>query len=164
MTPAARVLTEEHEAYNRQVLQLFEASKFDELEALADHARSHQTQMSNGAWKIHYFYQPFTPPRNSESEEDWLAHNKLHQEWQARFPKSVTARVTFAKHMVSHAWQARGGGYASTVTQGMWEKFHDRLSEALLILGNPDDFPPCPAWWEQRLMISMGLDEPGRKI
>ena len=41
----------------------------------------------------------------------WQLQERIHQEWIAAKPRSVTARVACA----DYAWQARGSGYAHTV-------------------------------------------------
>jgi hypothetical protein len=57
-------------------------------------------------------------------------HLKHLAAWQAEIPNSAAARVVRAKALLTYAWEARGSGWAATVTDEGWKLFHERAAEA----------------------------------
>ena len=57
---------------------LYNASKFDELEALAAQIRADRTRFGNGSWKISQFYESLAC-RSDEPESMWLLHARIHE-------------------------------------------------------------------------------------
>jgi hypothetical protein len=68
---------------------------------------------------------------NSENLADHL--EKLTA-WQAECPDSTYPLVVMAGATIQHAWDARGDGFAGTVTEEGWRLFHERLVDARLLL------------------------------
>ncbi len=122
MDTAARMLKEE---------------KFVELDCLADHARSGKERLPGGLWKIHALYQGLRQPVPypvHATQEDW-PHllQRLHR-WVKARPESITARVALALAYLDYAHDARGSGYANTVSESGWKLFEERTAEARRIL------------------------------
>ncbi len=51
-----------------------------------------------------------------------------------RYPESQVARCALADLHHSIAWNARGGGYASTVTEKGWQIFHEHIREGIEVI------------------------------
>jgi hypothetical protein len=81
--------------------------------------------------------------------------------WAAEYPDDPTSVLLRGRQHIELAWEARGSGRASTVTEAGWRKFsaniniaERRLSEATEVL--PDD--PTP--WAQLLTVAMAQSKP----
>ncbi|QDU92485.1 SHD1 domain-containing protein [Lignipirellula cremea] len=73
---------------------------------------------------------------------------KQANEWLAKNPKSVAARVLVARFHVAEGWDARGSGFADTVTREGAEKFQASITAARETLAPvmESDNPPARAY------------------
>jgi hypothetical protein len=60
-------------------------------------------------------------------------------EWRREFPQSPNLLVVLGRAHISWAWEARGSGWASTVTEEGWQQFHTRIGEARRLLARAID-------------------------
>jgi len=135
---------------------LYNASKFDELEALAAQIRTERGRFANGSWKIYQFYESLGC-RSDEPESMWQLHSRIHENWDAAKPHSITARVAHADFFTEYAWHARGTGYNNKVTKEGWRLFGERLTKAEELLNKSAEFEPkCPMWWRVRMTVARG--------
>jgi hypothetical protein len=88
---------------------LYNASKFDELEALADQVRNERSRFGNGSWKIYQFYEALRC-RKDEPESMWQLHARIHENWDTAKPRSITACVAHADFFIEYAWHAAWNG------------------------------------------------------
>lgn len=82
-------------------------------------------------------------------------------EWQRAFPDSVGQPLAAAIYWNTHAWSARGGGYARSVPKEAWELFHERGQKALQVLeASRATAASCPLWHSMRIenMLEQGAD------
>lgn len=125
---------EERQAFRSRVRrELYNNSRFAELEAIVADVRSAKAKFSDGTWKIESFYDSLEC-RSSEPESMWQLHDRIHRSWIAQFPESVAARVAHADFFCSYAWHARGSGFADSVTPEGWRLFKERLASAHAIV------------------------------
>lgn len=54
----------------------------------------------------------------------------LVAQWRAKYPQSVLAEVMGVRMLAAAAWQARGGGYAATVSPERWDAFQTMSQQA----------------------------------
>ena len=144
MDTAARMLKEE---------------KFVELDCLADHARSGKERLPGGLWKIHALYQglcqPVPYPLHA-TQEDWTRLLQRLHRWVKARPESITAPVALALAYLDYAHDARGSGYANTVSESGWKLFQERTAEARRILKEAWRLPSkCPEWYVAMQMVSV---------
>lgn len=86
-------------------------------------------------------------------------HEKIHEEWEAKYPKSITAQVAKAKFYTTYAWHARSDAYSSEVTEEGWRLFRERLAKARTVLDQAKPLTPtCPMWYEVYLTVALGQD------
>ncbi|HEY4000986.1 MAG TPA: hypothetical protein VGO93_19110 [Candidatus Xenobia bacterium] len=64
----------------------------------------------------------------------WEVRLGLLDRWMAAYPHSWVARVVAAGTWIGYAWNARGSGYADTVTPEGWRIFSARLAVAKALL------------------------------
>src|SRR5207247_7634526 len=77
------------------------------------------------------------------------------------FPQSITEPVVRARAWTDYAWDARGGGYAYTVTKEGGRQFQLRMSRAREILEEAARLPVrCPNWYGvmQEVALAQGWD------
>jgi len=149
-------ITEEIWQFRLKTRALYNASKFDELEALAAQIRSGRGRFGNGSWKIVQFYESLGC-RSDEPESMWQLHARIHENWDTAKPRSITAQVAHADFLTEYAWRARGTGFANTVTKEGWRLFSERLAKAKELLDKSADFEPkCPMWWRVRMTVARG--------
>ena len=149
-------IAEEIWQFRLKTRQLYNTSKFDELEALAAQLRTERGRFGNGSWRIVQFYESLGC-RPDEPESMWQLHARIHENWDAAKPRSITAHVAHADFLTDYAWHARGNGFANTVTKEGWRLFSERLAKAKELLDESADFEPkCPVWWRVRMMVARG--------
>ena len=133
--------------------------KFAELDCLADQARSGKERLPGGLWKVHLLYQGLPQPVPSSmhaTEEDWTNLLQHLQRWTKASPESVTARVALALAYLHYAYNARGTGYANTVSESGWKLYKERIGEARRILEEASTLPvKCPEWYVAMQMVSV---------
>jgi WD40 repeat protein len=106
--------------------------EFDRLEALADDFRKNPRERDTHHPELEILYEALD--ELADGNDDWDAHFALIGRWRAAKPESITPRIVEAKAYINQGWQARGEGYADTVSQQGWEVFHDRLKKAMAVL------------------------------
>jgi hypothetical protein len=139
--------------------RILKEEKFVELDCLAAHARSSKHRLPGGLWEIHLIYQGLRQPVPSPvhaTQEDWTHHLQRLQRWVSARPESITARVALALAYLDYAHDARGSGYANTVSRSGWKLFEERTAEARRILKAASVLPTkCPEWYVAMQMVSV---------
>ena len=142
--------------YTAAIQQRFADEKLAELDCLADEARTSKARFASGGWMLNVFYLAIAEPQGHATEEDWAAHLKTLNRWISKRPKSITARVALADAYISYAWNARGSGYADTVTQSGWKLFGQRIDKAKEVLKEASGLQAkCPQWYDAMQTVAL---------
>lgn len=129
--------------------------KYAELDQLANRLRTSKIAEASGYWKLDRFYDKLSPRDESGSDYTQILYEL--KKWLAQNPQSPTARVALAAAYIHYAWQARGGGYASTVSDESWKLFSSRLAQAQQTLdGSPDLKKRCPRAFAEYSSLAQG--------
>jgi hypothetical protein len=89
-------------------------------------------------------------------ESDWKMFFDSLNQWVAAKPESAAARISLAQAYMGYAWRARGGGYASSVTNKGWEQFRERVGMASATLAEAARLKEkCPYWYEQMQTVAL---------
>lgn len=112
-----------------EIHSLVKSEQFDKLEEIASRLRKEKRQFSNANWQLAHFYFAAGIPWGSANQDE----NVLHK-WIAKYPVSITPRITLATLYKAEAWEARGGDWASTVSEKGWQIFNEKLRKAEEIL------------------------------
>ena len=144
--------------YKDAIGQLLKGEEFDELECLADAARTGKTRFSGGGWKLRNIYIGLQSPRPGHpTQEDWRHHFELIEQWQAKKPNSITVPIVLAESYVQYGWDARGSGYSNDVSQSGWKLFGERLAKAKEILDQAAEHGvKCPDWYVAMQLVAQG--------
>lgn len=151
------------EHYEAGIRQQFEKEDFELLDALAATARSTKARLPGGFWTIHIIYDSLmTPPQGTykAKDADFTALIERLNRWVAQRPKSITARVALAGAYLNYAYNARGSGYANTVSQEGWRLYAERSAIAGKVLIEAFDLPEkCPEWYLQMQFVVNAQEE-----
>ncbi|MCW2285634.1 hypothetical protein M2323_003549 [Rhodoblastus acidophilus] len=111
--------------------QLFEREQFDDLDRLFDDWNQPNQRSANGGLKLLTYH---TSLSRRFSAAYWEKDGRILRHWRDAKPKSAAAAVTEAIYWRVYAWNARGGGYANTVSPEGWRLFRDRMAKAEAVL------------------------------
>ena len=137
------------------------ASKFKQLEKIAQDFRSSKQIFTDGQWKLKLFYDGLVYDSKERLEENWETKLSKLREWLKMMPDSITAHVALSSCMIKYAFHGRGYGYAHTVSEDRRKLFRERLKEATKIFNNGGKLQQkCPEWWSvaQGLALARGLN------
>lgn len=145
--------------YVATVARIAKEEKFEVLDCLADHARSGKEKFPGGGWKLYGLYaglgSPVQYPATHATTEDWNVLLHRLQRWVDARPNSITAPVALATANINFASEARGSGFADTVTESGWKLFEERIAEANRVLQKASALPTkCPEWYVDMLLIA----------
>ena len=102
------------------------------LEENIDRQRKKKERVQGAIWMLRASYSGLDGPdyySEEGTDEQWQAHFQNLEKWKAAYPDSITARVAAAKSWINYAWQARGGGYADTVSDENSRIFAERITD-----------------------------------
>ena len=140
---------------DRTVLKMLYQERFDELEKMSQEFRKTKAKFPHGPWKLSTFYGGLDSPKEN-SPDGWKRFMAKFDKWQKLYPNSITARIAAGKAWVMFGWDARGSGYASTVSAEGWRFMEERLGKAYsLVAKKPtkaDD--DCPGRYHLLLIIA----------
>ncbi len=143
-------------AFRNETRSWYNSSRFDDLEKRAAELRASKAIFGNGRWKIQRFYDSLECS-DEEQESMWQLHERIHLDWIAKKPASITARVAYADFLVSYAWHARGEDVADKVTPEGWKLFRARLAAAHAGIDEARKMPEKdPYVWTVALAIALG--------
>ena len=129
---AARQAEEPPEA-SRQDEEPPKTYTWAEVEELLAAVRE-ERKASSSAWiELENWYARLSSPEFTQSSGH-SEHIKKLQAWQAEFPESPNPRVVLGRAYIGYAWDARGSGFALSVSDAGWELFHQRIDESYRLL------------------------------
>ena len=108
---------------------------FDRLETTAAEARNLERRFIGGQTELEVLYRGLTQSdcvwsNTCAVDGAFETRNQRLQEWLDRRSDATTASVAMARLWYYGAWQARGCGYASEISQKQWREFAERLKIA----------------------------------
>lgn len=168
--PPAKDTGDTEGQYANQIAAYLVEKNYGALDQAARDARTNKTRFKGGAWKLYIFYDSLGKPTMgaAATDEDWTYHIARLKDWQAARPESVTAQIALAQTYEIYASQARGGGYANTVSDTGWKLYQERVDMAAATLAEAAKLKEkCPHWYEamQNVALAQGWDKPqARKL
>lgn len=146
----------EIETFRYKIRGYYNNRNFTALEQSMAEIRNGSPLFPNGSWKLSWYYDSLECDKR-EPESMWQLHDRIHKDWIAAYPKSITARVAYADYLVDYAWHARGTEYANKVTQEGWRLMGERLAAAQQVLVASKSLTPrCPMWWRVEMTVALG--------
>jgi WD40 repeat protein len=137
--------------------ELFSKSDFAKLESMAAELRDSKARFSDGLWKLPAFYRGLEAEKAVGHASDWKPWFDKLTQWHNEFPDSITQPVVLASGWTEYAWEARGTGYAYTISDERGKKFEERLAEGRKVLEAAAKLPKkCPQWTIAMQVIALG--------
>ncbi|MCA9775377.1 MAG: DUF4034 domain-containing protein [Candidatus Eremiobacteraeota bacterium] len=131
---------------------LLQKRQFACLDALGQTLRARRILGPSGTWLLGYLYRSLEPQDSQTAQfVDYI------EQWLKEEPDSLTARCLLGSALVQWAWQARGGGWASEVTEEGWELFRTRLERAVPHLEKAANKGEDPYALAELIRAGMGL-------
>jgi hypothetical protein len=106
---------------------------WQQVEATLEGFRSERKQRPQALDDLESWYNFLADPWFTASD-DIPQHLAKMEAWRKEVPDSTTPLVVSARAHIKHAWEARGGGFAGTVTPEGWQLFHERIAAAKQLL------------------------------
>lgn len=92
------------------------------------------------------------------NQPDWSKSLDRIEYLKKKFPNKPFVALAEAKYWIDYAWNARGNGYASSVTQEGWKLFHERLEKAETILNETKSYSAeIPTWYNEMIEVQSAL-------
>lgn len=137
-----------------RVIFLYESRQFALLErALAELCRSEQ-RFINGRPVAAAAYTAFRSMMSGDSFDP--RDGERIAVWRSAVPGSVFADFAEARWKYAAAWNARGAGYAGSVSEEAWELFGKYLGEAdAILLAAKQGLMDTPLWYQLQLAIAL---------
>ena len=133
--------SKQREELVNQMCTLFQDKNWDELEKAAAELRTKKLRFPSGRWKLEAFYKGLSNPEKLAAPRDWNSLFAGLQEWKATKPDSITPLILLGEGYISYGWEARGSGYANTVTKDGCRLFEDRIAKARKYLEAAEKMP-----------------------
>lgn len=152
--------------YSKTLYGLLKTGKFEQLDCLADSVRSRKETFPGGMWKIHAVYSGLVRPPLHPTQEDWVAHIELVQRWVSTRPESITARIALAETYANYGEDARGPGFADTVSESGWKLLGERTAKARQVLEEASTLAAKdPEWYVamQQVALLQGWEPAARQ-
>lgn len=126
----------------KNVGKLLIKKNFEELEKIATYFRKQRVRSRGGNWQLNYYYENLSERWGGfePSKENWLY--EIFDEWIKKMPESATPLIAKARAYIDFAWNARGRGYASTVTEDGWKACKEKLDKAWALLDDAERLNP----------------------
>jgi hypothetical protein len=159
------------EKIHQEVNALHNESAYEELDELAKNLRESKAVTASGYSALRVFHKavnedylqlPPLSPQNLVTLESDRGVQSLQVGWAKKLPKSPAPQIRIAKTFVTAAWQIRGTGLASTVTEDQWKRYGALIRKAGAVLMECKSYCDAdPEWYEEVIRImSFGHTDP----
>jgi len=146
----------ERAEFSRAVRQLFLDEDFARLETMAEKLWQEKSRFSDGWWKLQLFHSAFSVSYTERARFDWDGCFARLRRWEEKFPQSLIAPVMHGWVMNAYAWEARGGGFANTVSSDGLKKFNERLHQTRVMLQDRPELKTRPGYYEVMITVALG--------
>jgi hypothetical protein len=117
--------------FQNTLIALLKDKQFEHVDAISDLLQDDPEPFSFDLEnpKHHTFVEQMVRVDAWERSGTSAAAGMLDQ-WLMQRPDSKLARLLLVRQLVNQAWEARGSGYANTVTEAGWDVFRQRITQA----------------------------------
>ena len=154
-TSASEKPDQTDEAYSAHIRNILVQEDFAQLEKIAEQNRIERGRLLGGVWKTLAFYNgtSWSTASKPQKDSDLEMNIATLKKWIAAYPSSTAARLSLAYFYVNYSWQARGPGFADSVSDAQWRLFHQRNAQAEAILLDLVSFQQKDPFWYQTMQL-----------
>lgn len=96
-----------------------------------------------------------------KSQPDWSESLSRVEYLKRKYPDQAFVALAEAIYWKDYAWNARGEGFASSVTPDGWKLFQERLEKAEMVLNDTKAYSAeLPVWYDEMILVQSALDRP----
>lgn len=96
--------------------------------------------------------------------KDWNRSLARIEKLKAKYPNAPVSAIAEAHYWFKYAWEARGSGYSSTITNEGMKLMHERLRKAEKVLNDSKPYASAlPIWYELMLSIRSAQGAPQKE-
>lgn len=142
-------------AYSSSALK---AGEYQELSSQIDQARQTRERLRGGYWKLYAFYNGISTPNfeMNASPSEWQEHIARLEDWKAKMPDSVTARIALAQGLISYGFETRGSDTIDKISDESMRLFQQKVEMGLKeLLSAKQLTPKCPHWYQAMLRVGL---------
>ena len=100
-----------------------------------------------------------------ERKHDWSASLSRIEDLKKKYPDEAFVAMAEARYWAFYAWDARGGGYASSVSDDGWQLFRERMEKAESVLLDTKSYSASiPSWYIVMIKAQSILNHPADEI
>lgn len=94
-------------------------------------------------------------------ESDWSKSLARVEYLKKKYPNEAFAAMAEVRYWSAYAWNARGGGYASSVSDDGWKLFRERLEKSEMVLLDTKPYAAqLPGWYDEMINVQSSLGRP----
>jgi hypothetical protein len=113
----------------------FRDGDFEKLESVSSSYRDEKSRTASGLWKLTVFYAGVENAiegivMEQGGDEAYEPLLERIAKWTRTYPESPTAHIAYAMALSERAWDHRGTGYASSVSEEQWVLFRQYIAAA----------------------------------
>jgi hypothetical protein len=147
------------------MLHMLFAEQFDELSQMAEALRAEKVELYGSNTNTLARFYDFLEIGEGQKEDVWKEYLEHLQHWVKAKPDSAMPLIVLGNAYTSYAWHARGGGWASSVTDEGWRLFRLRLDQARACLEKAEKMPTKDAQvYEVLLTVARGQHWPRKEM
>jgi len=120
----------QYQVVNKEAGWALAAGQFDQIEEIGARIRRHKCRDWHGTWQLEWLYDGLGDGEADITPDKRDAFKATLDRWQEAYPNSVMPLIVQAKTHIDYGWDARGSGYANTVTKEGWRVFHREIGIA----------------------------------
>ena len=146
-----------------ETLGAFDAKDFEKLESLAEKYCAERNDPKKDRDNIRQYFWVLGERGDVSKREQKIETVKT---WRKMYPESVPARIAHVMLLIKSAWDARGSGYADSVSEEQFKIFHERLLQArdVLVTIPENQYQKYPEFYSCILTCARGLGVPRKQF
>lgn len=134
---------------------------FAGLEARFAEARESQAVMADGVPLLDQFYRVVPEVVGDPPGFDKAGLQQFLEDWRQAFPDSPAPLTLLGDLEIDLAWESRGGGWATEVSEEGWEGFKEHLRRAEVHLAKATELEvQDPQTYANMIIVAMGMRYP----
>ena len=131
---------------------------YEPVDEMLTYYAANKERIADGRWKLSFVRAGIAL---AVSHPNWEIAFARIEDWKKRSPNSVAAVFYEYAYWHQYAWDARGGGYANTVTPEGWKLYYERLRKAESVLVASKAYASAnPEWYALYLNCALELGWP----